>query len=102
MRVWSLGQEDHLEREMASHSSILAWKIPWTEEPGSLQSVRSQSQTKLSTHTHIRSVAFSVTWKHLVQNSQSTLLNALRIQERIRLSLQSTMVSMGKEKHTRR
>ena len=35
-RVPSLGQEDPLEKEMASHSSILAWKIPWTEEPGGL------------------------------------------------------------------
>ena len=36
-RVQSLGQEDPLEKEMATHSSILAWKIPWTEEPGRLQ-----------------------------------------------------------------
>ena len=37
--VRSLGQEDPLEEEMATHSSILAWKIPWTEEPGQLQSM---------------------------------------------------------------
>ena len=37
--VWSLGQEDPLEKEMATHSSILAWEIPWTEEPGGLQSL---------------------------------------------------------------
>ena len=37
--VRSLGQEDSLEKEMATHSSILAWKIPWTEEPGRLQSM---------------------------------------------------------------
>ena len=37
--VRSLGQEDPLEKEMANHSSILAWKIPWTEEPGRLQSM---------------------------------------------------------------
>ena len=36
-RVQSLGQEDLLEKEMATHSSILAWRIPWTEEPGGLQ-----------------------------------------------------------------
>ena len=36
-RVQSLGWEDPLEKEMATHSSILAWKIPWTEEPGGLQ-----------------------------------------------------------------
>ena len=38
----SLGQEDPLEKEMATHSSILAWIIPWTEEPGGLQSMGSQ------------------------------------------------------------
>ena len=38
----SLGQEDSLEKEMATHSSILAWKIPWTEEPVGLQSMGSQ------------------------------------------------------------
>ena len=41
-RVQSLGQEDLLEKEMATHSSILAWRIPWTEEPGGLQSMGSQ------------------------------------------------------------
>ena len=41
MTTWvqSLGQEDLLEKEMAPHSSILAWEIPWTEEPGGLQSM---------------------------------------------------------------
>ena len=38
-QVQSLGQEEPLEKEMATHSSILAWKIPWTEEPGRLQSL---------------------------------------------------------------
>ena len=41
-RVWSLGREDPLEKEMATHSSILAWKIPWMKEPGPLQSMRLQ------------------------------------------------------------
>ena len=41
-RVRSLGREDPLEKEMAIHSSTLAWKIPWTEEPGRLQSMGSQ------------------------------------------------------------
>ena len=41
-RVQSLGWEDPLEREMATHSSILAWEIPWTEEPGGLQFMGSQ------------------------------------------------------------
>ena len=46
--VQSLGGEDLLEKEMAPHSSILAWKIPWMEEPSGLQSMGSQSQTRLS------------------------------------------------------
>ena len=42
MQVGSLGREDPLEEGMATHSSILAWEIPWTEEPGGLQSMGSQ------------------------------------------------------------
>ena len=42
IQVWSLGWEDHLEKEMAPHSSILVWEILWTEEPGGLQSMGSQ------------------------------------------------------------
>ena len=42
MWVRSLGWKDHLEKEMAAHSNIPAWKIPWTEEPGRLQSMGSQ------------------------------------------------------------
>ena len=41
-QVQSLGREDPLEKEMATHSSSLAWKIPWTEDPGRLQSMGSQ------------------------------------------------------------
>ena len=41
-RVRSLGQEDPMAKEIATHSSILAWKIPWTEDPGRLQSMGSQ------------------------------------------------------------
>ena len=46
--VRSLGQKDPLEKEMTTHSSILAWSIPCTEEPGALHSMRSQSRTRLS------------------------------------------------------
>ena len=42
MKVQSLGQEDPLEKEMATHSSTLAWEIPWAEEPGVLQSMGTQ------------------------------------------------------------
>ena len=41
-QVQSLGQEDPLEEEMATHSNILTWKIPWTKEPGGLQTIRLQ------------------------------------------------------------
>ena len=52
-RVPSLSREDPLEEEMATHSNMLAWAIPWTEEPGGLQSMGSQkSRTQLSTQTH--------------------------------------------------
>ena len=48
MQVQFLGQEDPLEKEMVSHSSIFAWEMPWTEEPGRPQFMESQSQTPLS------------------------------------------------------
>ena len=49
--VRSLGQEDPLEKEMATHSNILAWKIPWIEEPGGLQSMGSHNWVT-NPHTH--------------------------------------------------
>jgi len=54
--VWSLGWEDPLEKEMAAYSSIVAWKIPWTEEPGRLQSMgRKESDTTEQLHFHFQS-----------------------------------------------
>ena len=54
MQVQSLGREDPPEKEMAAHSSILAWDIAWAEEPGGLQSMELQkSQTSLSDSTAI-------------------------------------------------
>ena len=47
-RVRSLGWEAPLEKGMTTHSSILAWRMPWTEEPGGLQSMGSKSRTRLS------------------------------------------------------
>ena len=55
-QVWSLGQEDPLEKEMASHSRILAWRIPWTEQPGGLQSMgwqRTELAEATDTHTYM-------------------------------------------------
>ena len=57
-RVWSLGGEDTLEEGMATHSSSLAWRIPWTEQPSRLQSIGSQSRGQLKyAHRHITSGA---------------------------------------------
>ena len=59
MQVRSLSWEDHLEEGMATHSSILAWRILWTEEPGELQSIGSRrvkhnlQPKRLSTHTRV-------------------------------------------------
>ena len=47
-QVRSLGQEDPLEKKIATHLSVLGWKFPWTEEPGGLQSMGSQSRTGLN------------------------------------------------------
>ena len=51
--VQSLGWEGPLEKEMATHSSILAWRIPWTEEPGGLQSIGLKSRTRLNDFTSL-------------------------------------------------
>ena len=52
-QVQSLGWEDPLEEGMATYSIILPWRIPRTEEPGSVRSIDSQSQTRLSMHTQV-------------------------------------------------
>ena len=54
--VQSLGREDPLEKEMATHSSTLAWRIPWTVEPGGLQSTWSQSRTWLHFHFSLSNI----------------------------------------------
>ena len=50
-QVQSLGQEDPLEEEMATHSSILAWEVPWTEEPEGLQSVHGVTKSRIQLRT---------------------------------------------------
>ena len=65
-RVRSLGWEDPLEEEMATRSSTLAWKIPWTEEPGRLQSMGSQRVGH----------DFTFTFTFIIYNRLSTLLNS--------------------------
>ena len=86
MWVWSLSQEDPMEKEMATHSSILSWEIPWTEEPGGLQSTGSQrvghnwvhAHTHTHTHTHKLSyIPFIKVKGTLVIQLRPTLCNPL-------------------------
>ena len=51
-QVRSLGREDPLEKEMATHSSILAWRIPWTEEPGGLYSPQGRKESDMTERLH--------------------------------------------------
>ena len=61
MQIWSLYRDDPLEEEMATHSSILAWKIPWTEESGGLQFLGSQTvRHGLAIKTQQQTVPFIV------------------------------------------
>ena len=61
MRTQYFSQEDPMEKEMATHSSILSWEIPWTEESGGLQSVVSQkSHTWLSAYTHTQTLLYAL------------------------------------------
>ena len=65
-QVRFLGQEDPLEKEMVTSSSILAWEIPWTEEPGGLQSMGSQSvRHDLAPHTHSGNLRSGWCWTYL-------------------------------------
>ena len=62
MWVQSLGREDSPEEGMATHSSILAWRIPWTEQPGGLQSIGSQrvNTTEVTQHTQPLGILFEM------------------------------------------
>ena len=72
MWVQSLGQEDPLEESMGTHSNVLAWRIPYTEEPGRLQSMGSQRATKTfdsscrawAAHWRLQSVGSRAPWLH--------------------------------------
>ena len=74
-----LCQEDPLEKEMATHSRILAWRVPWTEEPDSLQSRGCKSQTWLSDWTSITSILSLplLPWLHPCKSPQSAKLGSL-------------------------
>ena len=82
MQAGSLGQEDPLEKEIATHSSILAWEIPWTEEPVRLQSTGSQRVGHDSEHTHtyvpsLLDLPPRHPPPHTSRSSQSTKLSSL-------------------------
>ena len=68
IQVWSLDQEDPWEKGMATHSSIIAWRIPWTQEPGGLQFLGSQSQTVA---THSSTLAWKIPWTEQPARLQS-------------------------------
>ena len=61
-QVWSLGRDDPLEKGMETHSSILAWRMPWTEEPGSLQSMGSQRVIRDWSDWQFHFHTFTNTW----------------------------------------
>ena len=73
MRVRSLDQEDPLEKGVATHSSILAWRIPWTEKPGGLQPIGSQRLKRLSMHACM----WKITWVLRVRAPQNILKGML-------------------------
>ena len=64
-QVQSLGQKDPLEEEMATYSSVLSWEIPWTEEPGGLQSTRLQTVRHNWATEHIHTVTGCAENSHL-------------------------------------
>ena len=80
--VWSLGWEDPLEKEMATHSSILAWRIPQTEEPGGLQS-RGHKESDTTERLHFPLIcifSYFAFFAHILEiDLYSWLLNNLRI-----------------------
>ena len=88
-QVRSLSREDPLEKEMATHSSILAWRIPWTEEPGQLQSTESAKSLAWLTDEHWPLVKLTcLTWachfllsKHLYKPVNSTVLTFISVLE---------------------
>ena len=84
-QVRSLGGEDLLEKEKATHSSILDWKIPWMEEPGGLQSMGSQSRTRLSDFTSLKRIKLLICLK--VSPGLITILQDLDPGTQIRLPL---------------
>ena len=82
----SPGWEDPLEKEMATHSNILAWEIPCTEEPGRVQSTQLQSWTRLSMHTRAQGLLGYYT-QQCVYNPKGTELRQVLLWKNLRPSL---------------
>ena len=78
-QVWSLGREDPLEEAMATHSSILAWRIPWTEELGGLQSIGSQRVRHDWSNLEQQSTMGEVEYISLLALITNTVVNSLNI-----------------------
>ena len=74
--IQSLGQEDPLEQEMVTHSSTLAWKVPWMEEPGRLQSIGSQRESEEELKSLLMKVKEESEKVHLKFNIQKTKIMA--------------------------
>ena len=90
IRVQSLGREDPLEEEMATHSSILAWRIPWTGEPGGLQSTESQR----AGHNRSNSTRNTILAYILHQDTSSSAHNTVYFKKTLFVPL-STRISGG-------
>ena len=94
-QVSSLGWEDPLEKEMATHSSVLAWRIPWTEEPGGLRSIESQRIG----HDRVNNIHAYINYKGLLCGSAVT--NPPAIQEtRVRSLGQEYLPEEGMTTHS--
>ena len=102
-QVQSLGREDLPEKEMATHSSILAWKIPWTEEPGGLQSMGSQRVDMTDAlHFHFVSKVMSLLFNMLsrfviafLPRSKHLLISWLQLLSAVIFGAQENKVSHG-------
>ena len=77
--VWSLDQDDPLEKETATHSSVLAREIPWTEEPGGLLFIGLQSQTWLSLHAHSCIGVYLGKQSYFLSQSLSSMIQDLSV-----------------------
>ena len=109
-QVWSLGWEDPLEEEMATHSGILAWKISWTEDPGGLQPTGSQrvrqdwaahTHTHTHTHTHVIDILLAICHSQLLcQLACFSLRISVPILAHCPSALCQHRLKTNKQKHT--